>query len=126
MTNRATAGNHRGNTYYKETYDLMKAGAITVTFSLIVFLSVMSFLAAKTDNKDPSTYKASYSSDVLHTKLSADAGSVKPYYELGWKERLEFEKSVWGFDWRDMLILAVLFGVFLGSLKMAAVYREKL
>ena len=103
----------------------MKAGTITVTFALIIFLSFMSYLSISTRNKDPNTSHNTYSSAELHRKLNASANKTTPYYDLSWKDRMEFEKSVWGFDLKDMLILGILFGVFFGSVKMASVYRRK-
>ena len=102
----------------------MNAGKISVTFSLIIFLSVMSFLSANTRAKDASTYHPINSTEI-HSVANAAVNNTVPYYNLSWKDRMEFEKSVWGFDLKDMLILGLLFGVFFGSIKMAASYGRK-
>ena len=92
-------------------------------FCIIVFLSVMTFLSPNISNKDVNTYQPAYTAELLQSKLAPE-NNTAPYYDLSWKERVEFEKSVWGFDMRDMLILGILFGVFIGSLKMAASYSK--
>jgi len=88
-------------------------------FCVIVFLSIMTFLSPNISNTDANTYQAAYSSELLQSKLSAD-NNTTPYYDLSWKDRMAFEQFVWGFNLRDMLVFGLLFGIFIGSLKMAA------
>ena len=95
----------------------MRTGAITVTFSIIIFLSVMIFLKPNISSNEQR--RNTYSSAEIQKAINAGKNAT-PYYELSWKDRMAFEQSVWGFDWKEMLIFAALSGVFFGSLKMAA------
>ena len=92
---------------------------VAITFSLVIFLATMSFLSVNISNKSVNTYAPAYSSAELNKKLNESGGGTA-YYNLAWKDRLGFEQSVWGFNPGNMLLLGLLFGVFLGSVKMAA------
>ena len=95
----------------------MRVGAITVTFSIIIFLSVMVFL--KPDISTNANRQHTYLSAELQKAIKAGKNAT-PYYDLSWKDRMALEQSVWGFELKDMLLFSALFGVFFGSLKMAA------
>ena len=120
-----------------------------IVFFIIMFLSTMTYLGPHISNDDTNTYRTAYVTDELYNKPDPDASgnpetplynwlkgtpkdsigksgnplvkdkSAKGYYDLTWKEKLEMDKSVWGFDLREILILSLLFGIFIGSLKLA-------
>jgi len=84
----------------------------------------MIFLKPNIGGQTNNTYQPAYSSAELQKALSATNNTTQ-YYDLSWKDRMAFEQSVWGFDMKDMLLFGALFGVFFGSLKMAASRSSK-
>ena len=91
-----------------------------VIFSMIIFLSTMIFLAPKLTDGNAGANQTTYSANELHKNPN-----VPDYNHLTWNERLELDKSVWGFGLGQMLVFGVLFGVFFGSIKMAASQAQR-